>query len=106
MSNIIPRNSEIPITQTKHFTTASDYQEAVHIQVYEGERPMTKDNHFLGHFQLTGIPIAPRGIPEIDVTFDIDVNGILNVCGHAEKNHKSSIVVSLSRLLLKRKAKV
>jgi heat shock protein 5 len=95
MSNVIPRNSEIPITKTKRFTTSTDYQRAVTIQVYEGERPKTKDNHFLGQFDLTDISLALRGIPEIDVTFDIDVNGILTVGVSHGKNQKLSVVFSL-----------
>jgi heat shock protein 5 len=79
MANIIPRNSPIPIREEKPFTTTEDDQDVVTIRIFEGERPMTKDNHFLGEFDLTGIPLAPRGVPQIDVTFDIDVNGILNV---------------------------
>ncbi len=79
MSKLIPRNSHIPITETKHFTTAADGQHTVAVEVFEGERPMTKDNHFLGEFDLTGIRYAVRGIPQIDVTFDIDANGILTV---------------------------
>jgi heat shock protein 5 len=79
MSKLISRNSRIPITETKPFTTADDDQQSVSVEIYEGERSMTKDNHFLGKFELTGIPLAPRGLPEIEVTFDIDVNGILNV---------------------------
>ena len=78
-TKLIERNTTIPTKVTKTFTTAADNQTAVDIHVLQGERPMAKDNRTLGRFQLTGIPPAPRGVPQIDVTFDIDANGILSV---------------------------
>merc|ERR1711893_269076 len=79
MTKLIARNSVVPTKKSQIFSTAADNQQTVTIQVYEGERPMTKDNHILGKFDLTGIPPAARGVPQLEVTFEIDVNGILRV---------------------------
>jgi molecular chaperone DnaK len=76
---LIPRNTTIPVQKTETFSTAADNQNAVDIHVVQGERPLARDNRTLGRFQLVGIAPAPRGVPQIEVTFDIDANGILKV---------------------------
>jgi len=79
MSKLIERNTTIPTKRSQVFSTAEDNQPSVMIQVYQGEREMASSNQLLGNFDLTGLPPAPRGIPQIEVTFDIDANGIVNV---------------------------
>jgi molecular chaperone DnaK len=89
MTKLIEANTTIPTKRTEVFTTAADNQPSVQIVVYQGERPMAKDNRKLGEFILDGIPPAPRGVPQIEVTFDIDANGILNVSARDKATGKS-----------------
>ena len=101
MSTIISRNTVVPTKKQQIFSTAADNQESVTIKVYEGERPMTKDNHLLGSFDLTGIPPAARGVPQLEVTFQIDANGILQVTAQdkgTQKKHSITITNDNNRL--------
>jgi len=107
---MIPRNTTIPTKKTETFSTAADNQTSVEVHVLQGERPMAAQNRTLGKFHLTGIPTAPRGVPQIEVTFDIDANGILNVTAKdtaTQKDQKITITSSsgLSKEEVERMAK-
>jgi molecular chaperone DnaK len=99
-TKLIDRNTTIPTRKSEVFSTASDSQTSVEIKVYQGERSMARDNRLLGVFQLVGIPPAPRGVPQIEVTFDIDANGILNVTAkdRATNNEQKITITSSSGL--------
>ncbi len=105
MTTLIPRNTTIPTRKSEIFSTAADNQTSVEIHVLQGERPLARDNRTLGKFHLVGIPPAPRGIPQVEVTFDIDANGILNVSAkdHAT-NKEQKITITASTGLSKDEA--
>ena len=102
MTTLIPRNTTIPTKKSETFTTAADNQEQVEVHVLQGERPMARDNRTLGKFHLVGIPPAPRGVPQVEVTFDIDANSILNVSARDKTTGKEqNITITASSTLTK-----
>src|SRR5437868_5979163 len=96
MTTLIPRNTTIPTKKSETFSTAADNQSSVEVKVYQGERPMANDNRLLGKFGLDGIPPAPRGVPQIEVTFDIDANGIVNVSAKDKATSKQQHITITS----------
>lgn len=96
MNVLIPRNSIIPIKRKRKYTTDSDYETSVKIKIFEGERKMTKDNFFVGEFELIGIEPAPRGISQIEITFNVDVNGIINVSALDLKNNDNHKTININ----------
>jgi molecular chaperone DnaK len=102
MTTLIPRNTTIPTKKSEVFTTAADNQEQVEVHVLQGERSMSRDNRTLGRFNLVGIPPAPRGVPQVEVTFDIDANSILNVSARDKATGKEQkITITSSSTLTK-----
>jgi molecular chaperone DnaK len=97
MTTLIPRNTTIPTKKSEVFSTAADSQPSVEVHVLQGERPMARDNRTLGRFHLDGIPPAPRGVPQIEVTFDLDANGIVNVSAvDRATNKRQAITITAS----------
>ncbi len=96
MTTLIPRNTTIPTRKSETFSTAADNQTSVEVHVLQGERPMARDNRPLGKFHLTGLPPAPRGMPQIEVTFDIDANGIVNVSAKDNATQKEQKITITS----------
>jgi molecular chaperone DnaK len=92
MTTIINRNASIPVKQSEVFSTGADFQDTVEIHVLQGERPFAKDNKSLGIFKLNGIPSAPRGVPKINVTFQLDVNGLLSVSAREEQSGQEQAI--------------
>ena len=92
MTTLIDRNTTIPTHKTEVFSTAADQQTSVEVHVLQGERPMARDNRTLGRFHLTGISAAPRGVPQIEVSFDIDANGIVNVSAKDTATNKEQAI--------------